>query len=78
MNGESMILLKKRTASTRLANFRSYAGITSGVLIAVGGMFKIMHWPWANIQMVAGMFLLITLVVPAYFWQLYKSEIAAS
>ena len=72
------MLFRKRNSISALSNLRSYSGIISGILIAVGGMFKIMHWPTANIQMVIGMFLLLTVVVPAYFWQLYKSELITS
>lgn len=72
------MLFRKRSTNSTMATIRSYTGIISGMLIAVGGMFKIMHWPTANIQMVIGMFLLLTVVVPAYFWQLYKSELITS
>jgi hypothetical protein len=73
-----LLLIKKRNISGFTLALKMYISILSGILIAVGSIFKIMHWPGANIQMIAGMFLLITIVVPAYFWKLYKDSLLTS
>jgi hypothetical protein len=70
-----LLLAKKRKFSSVIPALQTYLSIMSGILIAIGSIFKIMHWPSANIQMISGMFLLITLVVPAYFWKLYKDSL---
>jgi len=72
-----LLIFNGKTASLKTKLLRLLA-IMSGILISIGGIFKIFHWPSANIQMIAGMFLLITIVVPAYFWKLYKESLIAS
>jgi hypothetical protein len=57
---------------------RSIIGVSSGVFVSVGSMFKFLHYPGANMITLIGMFLLVAFVIPNYFWQLYKSDIVSS
>ena len=41
-------------------------------IVIVGALFKIMHWPSANIQIILGTALLALLFFPLFFWQQYK------
>ena len=41
----------------------------------MGVLFKIMHWPSANIQFTLGMGLLIVFFLPIFFWEIYSKEI---
>lgn len=38
----------------------------SSVLVVIGALFKIMHWPWANEMLIAGM-LTQSLIIIVYF-----------
>jgi hypothetical protein len=51
---------------------RSIIGVSSGVFVSVGSMFKFLHYPGANIITLIGMFILVVFVIPNYFWQLYR------
>ncbi len=57
---------------------RSLAGAAGGFLIGTGSIFKLMHWPGANVQILLGMLIITFVFVPLFFWQLYKREIQSS
>lgn len=57
-------------------NFRQFAGLISGLLIASGNLFKINHFPSANIQITVGMVLLSFCFMPLFFYHLYKQSLA--
>lgn len=50
------------------------SGIIAGALIAIGGIFKIFHWPGANILTLLGMMTLIIVFLPSVFIGKYKTE----
>jgi len=54
---------------------RTLIGTIAGLLISTGLIFKIMHWPSANIQFTLGMGLLIVFFLPIFFWEIYSKEI---
>jgi hypothetical protein len=54
---------------------RTLIGTFAGLLISNGLIFKIMHWPSANIQFSLGMGLLIVFFLPIFFWEIYSKEI---
>jgi hypothetical protein len=60
------------------SRMRSISGAAGGLIIGAGSVFKIMHWPGANILTLLGMLLIIFVFVPLFFWQLYKREIQTS
>lgn len=42
-------------------------GLLLAMAIAVGVIFKIMHWPYANILMYSGTIIFTAIYVPLYF-----------
>ena len=42
-------------------------------ILSTGFMFKMMHWPGANILMMSGFLLLNFVSMPMYFYQKYKA-----
>ena len=55
---------------------RMLAGVTGGVLVASGSIFKILYYPTANMQTLLGMLILNFVFLPLFFLQLYKQSIA--
>lgn len=51
-----------------------YWGIVSCILITLGGLFKIFHWPTAGIQLLIGMIILCFVFMPLAFLSSYKVE----
>jgi hypothetical protein len=43
-------------------------GALAGILISLGILFKVMHWPFANIMMNSSMVILLFLFLPFYFF----------
>ncbi len=43
-------------------------GTFSGILISLGILFKVMHWPGANIMMQGSVFVMLLLFLPLYFF----------
>lgn len=75
MIGLLIQLLRFPAAFKGLTFKRTLIGTIAGLLISTGLIFKIMHWPWANIPFTLGMGLLIVLFLPLFFWEIYKKEI---
>ena len=42
------------------------------LLFVLSFIFKIMHWPYANIIMIVGLFLMTLVLVPIHFYNKYK------
>jgi hypothetical protein len=61
-------LLKFKTMNTTLR----ISGLVSAISILTGSIFKIMHWPGANMLFVIGMFLMAVLFLPLFFALRYK------
>jgi hypothetical protein len=61
-------LLKFKTMNTTLR----ISGLVSAISILTGSIFKILHWPGANILFVIGMFLMAALFLPLFFALRYK------
>ena len=45
------------------------------LLIIIGILFKVMHWPYATILLFSGCIVFILIVIPTYFYDRYKSSI---
>lgn len=43
-------------------------GSLAGILISLGTLFKVMHWPYANMMMTSSLFIMIFLFLPFYFF----------
>lgn len=77
----SMIILLTGTVFRNMAfekasMVRLVAGAIGGILIGSGGLFKLMHWPTANIQFLLGVVAIAFVFLPIFFWQLYRKEMA--
>ena len=59
-------------ALTGADKFRIISGCTGGFVACVGQMFKILHYPGANLLFLIGMLILTFAFLPVFFWQLYK------
>jgi len=64
-----------RSLSTPM-RVRIVTGLFCGLLIVTGSMFKILHYPGANIMIVCGLVLLNLVFLPMFFYQLYRKAIA--
>jgi len=53
-------------------NTRVLTGFTSGLLIAIGGIIKMLQWPGSDIVMVTGLMVLNFVFLPLFFYHLYK------
>jgi hypothetical protein len=53
-------------------------GCIMAVLISTGGIFKLMHWPGANIMTVSGFIVLNFMFLPLFFYHWYKLSEAKS
>jgi hypothetical protein len=51
-----------------------FSGLFSGACIAAGSIFKIFHWPFANILITLGIVILIVLFLPTLFSGYVKKE----
>ncbi len=49
-------------------------GALGTILFVAGMLFKIQHWPLANISIVMGIILLVILALPMFTWLTWKSE----
>lgn len=56
--------------------FRIFAGVAAALLISVGSIFKLQHWPTASIQFVLGIFVLNFFFLPMFFYQLYRQSVS--
>lgn len=56
-------------------NVRSWVGFLSAFLISSGSIFKMLHYPGANIQILAGMLPLTFVFIPMFFYNLYKQSL---
>jgi hypothetical protein len=60
------------------ARFRSLSGAVGGIFVAIGSMFKILHYPGANVLFLVGTLVLISIFLPVLFFQLYKNDVQHS
>jgi len=68
-------LIKLPEITARRTRIRLISGAISGLFIASGTLFKIQHFPTANIQVGLGMAILIVLFIPLLFWEMYQREL---
>ena len=52
------------------------SGAGAGVIIAIGGVFKLLHYPYADIITLAGFVLLAALFFPVFFYRSYEKSVA--
>jgi len=64
--GNKVVLLNKLSFSI---------GYLIVLLLVLSFLFKIMHWPYANIIMIAGLLIAALVLVPIHFYNKYKKSI---
>jgi len=65
LNSKRIIIMKKLMFS---------AGFIGALLISIGSLFKIMHWPMANVMVISGMIAFLLLFVPLFALDRYKVQ----
>lgn len=63
-----MFLLKIKEKQNMKDKLTIGIGAFAGILISLGILFKIMHWPYANIMMNSSLAILMLLFLPFYFF----------
>jgi hypothetical protein len=58
----------------KLTTVSNILGVLGGIALCFGILFKIMHWPFANILMNLGGFSLILIFLPIYLYNGYKTK----
>jgi hypothetical protein len=67
--------LRTRSTKSGLVRWRIVSGILALIFFGMGSVFKVMHLPSANIQMLLGTFLLAFVFFPIFFWQQYQKAV---
>jgi hypothetical protein len=70
------LTLKNKVLLSVGDHFRMWVGIVSTFLLSSGFIFKIMHMPGADLQILCGMVLLSLVFFPLFFLRLYRRSIA--
>ncbi|MES2702990.1 MAG: hypothetical protein V4649_10140 [Bacteroidota bacterium] len=68
--------MKHKDRHSPMYNLRVVAGFVAGMLIAIGSIFKMLHYPGANVQILLGMLALNFVYLPMFFYHLYKKSLA--
>lgn len=63
-----MFVLKVREESSTRDKIVTGLGTVFGIISSLGTLFKIMHWPYANIMMFVGLAAFMLLFIPVYFF----------
>lgn len=63
-----MFLLKIKEKQNMKDKLTIGIGAFAGILISMGILFKIMHWPYANVMMNSSLLILLLLFLPFYFF----------
>ncbi len=58
----------------KLNTWTNVVGVISSIALCFGILFKIMHWPMANMLMNIGGFVLILIFLPLYIYNSYKNK----
>ena len=59
----------------KMKNFTYLFGLTSALLCIVGALFKRMHWPGASILITAGIFFVVAVFLPLYFYINHRQQL---
>lgn len=71
-----IVITRDYSMLTATDKIRTISGIVSAALITNGFLFKVQHWPSANIQIVLGVFVLNMIFLPLLFYRLYARTTA--
>lgn len=67
-----LLMIKTKEYKTTTAKLAIVAGVLSAVILLFGIMFKMMHWPFANILIQSGMGVLCLIFMPLHFVRSYQ------
>ena len=67
--------IQNKSKLTRQEMARIFSGNAAAFLISVGSLFKSFYMPGANIMMLLGFVVLISLYIPLFFHHLYKRSL---
>lgn len=56
-----------------LNSIKFIVGCIASMLLVISLLFKMMHWPFANVMMVSAIFILALVALPIHFYTKYKS-----
>lgn len=57
-----------------LNNIKFIVGCFASILLVFSLIFKMMHWPFANIMMLTAILILAFVAIPIFFYQKYKKS----
>ena len=67
-----LIAIKMRDDASKMDKAVFSFGFFMGMVMSLGLIFKLMHWPYANILMMSGVLLFTAVYVPLYFFSRYR------
>lgn len=68
------LIVRIKEKPGKLTTISNILGVLGGISLCFGILFKIMHWPFANILMNFGGFFLILVFLPIYLYNGYKTK----
>ena len=63
-----VFILKAKDTTASTVKLSSGIGIAAGMSISLGILFKVMHWPYANMLVVCALLAIVFLFLPIYFF----------
>lgn len=63
-----VFLLTNKDPKVSTARWSAGIGIAAGMSISLGILFKVMHWPYANMLILCALFIIVFLFLPIYFF----------
>lgn len=67
-----LLIIKLKETQGPSGKFNAFSGTLSAIVILIGILFKLMHWPASNIILASGIALFCILFIPSYFIKSYQ------
>lgn len=58
-----------------LNQLKFIVGCSACILLAISLIFKMMHWPFANVMLISAMAIMALVALPIHFYQKYRASI---
>lgn len=71
-----VIIVLHQNQFQRINLIRLVSGNTGLILVTLGGLSKVLHWPIANVLLLPGIILLLLLFFPLFFLHTYKTSLS--
>lgn len=68
-----VLSVRLKESSTTMARFVNITGVSAALVFLVSVLFKIMHWPYANVLMTGSLFAVAFIFIPGYFIRSYRT-----